>query len=275
MRAFDLEGFLRAWKNLGAERPSTIVFDTTLVGPRFPLKKMLGGLCRAPMASPLVVELRSGLKLDQAGLELANVGIASLFATNDTVHIHSDFAKRLRKVRTIAGSGLTFEEIAVLEAPWFLDAAALARHTERIFANNAAFARALSQLPGVNVSHAGLDDDRTWAVAPFCVVHLPTDDALAYRTLEHRIGEEVLRRGLLFDRGGSFGFRGHRYEVVEPDAARGSPFLRIAMGARGGPSLDGVTALMASLLDDPTLPQAPTPSRAKVIGGLAQSDLSP
>lgn len=86
------------------------------------------------------------------------------------------------------------------------------------------------------------------AVAPFCLVHLKSGDIAAYRTLETRIGEAVAERGLLFDRGGSFGFRGHRYEVVEPTPDRGAPFLRIAMGARGGPSLNGIMELMRELL---------------------------
>jgi hypothetical protein len=250
MRAFDLDRLLNVWVGLGEERPRTLIFDTTLVGPRFPLAKILSGLWRPPTSTPLVVQLRSGLKLDQAGFELANVGIASLYAAdNDRRDRAGSFGARLRKVRTTVGSGLTFDEIAVLEAPWFLDAATLSRHTDWVFAHNAALAQALWRAD-VNVGHSCLNSDQSWAVAPFCTIHLATDEIEVYRALETQIGDEALRRGLLFDRGGSFGFRGHRYEVVEPDPARGAPFLRIAMGARGGPSLCGVIDLMVSLLGE-------------------------
>jgi hypothetical protein len=268
MRAFDIDRLLAAWRALNEERPLTLIFDTTLVGPRAPSEKILSGVWRPPAPAPLVAQLRSGLKLDQAGFELANVGIVSLFAPADQPERFSTFSARLRRVRTLTGSGLTFDDLAVLEAPWFLDASVLARHTDRIFANNAALARALKHSQ-VSVAHPSLLGEQDWAVAPFCIIHLEHDDIAAYRALENKIGEEVERRGLLFERGGSFGFRGHRYEVVEPDPARAEPFLRIAMGARSGPSFVGIVELLREVFAAPESLgfKTASPASAAIEGG--------
>ena len=60
------------------------------------------------------------------------------------------------------------------------------------------------------------------------------------------IAAEALRRRLNLVRGGSFGFRAHRYEIVKPETGE-APFLRIALGRRGGWSCEGVIAMMAQL----------------------------
>ena len=51
----------------------------------------------------------------------------------------------------------------------------------------------------------------------------------------------------LATRGGSFGFRGHRYELIEPDLDKGRTFLRVALGWRGGWSCQGLCELFAAL----------------------------
>lgn len=43
---------------------------------------------------------------------------------------------------------------------------------------------------------------------------------------------EASRRRILFDRGGSFGFRGHRFELIKPETDT-SPFLHSAREAAG------------------------------------------
>ena len=66
----------------------------------------------------------------------------------------------------------------------------------------------------------------------------------ALEALADRLDREAEARGLLIERGGSFGFRGHRYEVIEPETGE-PPFLRVALGARDGHSCRGVIELMA------------------------------
>jgi hypothetical protein len=91
------------------------------------------------------------------------------------------------------------------------------------------------------------------AEAPFCAVRLRAGDGTAHRRLLEIVDAEVRRRGLRVTQGGSFGFRGHRYELIEPDQKDGLPFLRVALGFRGGRTLEGLIALFRELASRPAL----------------------
>jgi hypothetical protein len=78
-------------------------------------------------------------------------------------------------------------------------------------------------------------------------VRLHGGDGAAHRRLLGIVDAEVRRRGLRATQGGSFGFRGHRYELIEPDHEDGVPFLRVALGFRGGRTLAGLIALFREL----------------------------
>jgi hypothetical protein len=111
---------------LFAANPSLVILDTTLTGPTFPMSRMLEPL--SGETAPVVINVRSGLKLDQAGLELVNVGILSVYTHIATrASLFADIAASLRHLRTVLGLGLTLDEISTLEAPWFLAAFARAQ----------------------------------------------------------------------------------------------------------------------------------------------------
>ena len=73
----NIAAFHKAWRKALAAEPTLIILDTTLTGPLFPIGELLESFEGA--TAPVVVTLRSGAELDQAGLDLANVGIASIF----------------------------------------------------------------------------------------------------------------------------------------------------------------------------------------------------
>lgn len=215
-----------------------LVVDETLSAPTTRLPDILR---QVEARGAAVIRLVSGLKLLQQGLELANVGIVSVFAR--TAEQAAAVADGLRRCRTLTGAGLRFVDALALEAPFFLDRGATQAYADRVFAHNAALAQAVAAGNRL-FEPMGASDPAT---APYCAFKLASGNSVdALEALADSLDREVRARGLLFERGGSFGFRGHRYEVIEPETDE-PPFLRVAMGARDDRSCHGVTALIAEL----------------------------
>jgi hypothetical protein len=191
----------------------------------------------------------SGLKLHQGGLELASVGILSVFTPQDALIPAKELGNRVRKIRTLLGLGLSFADVAVLEAPWFLDREYTRLYQQAVFENNARLARhvsATNQLFRGAFHPSLLNGQQGCRDGPYCVFRLKSGDPQAYDLLEEWIRCAVRARGILFEWGGSFGFRGHRFEVVRPgDGAE--PFLRVALGRRPGWSCDQIMTLIGEL----------------------------
>lgn len=252
LRPFDIR---RAAQTLAATpSPPVLIVDSTLVGPSIPMTRILDEAATLP----LVVQVSSGLKLDQAGLELANVGIVSLYAP-DARRRELDAANdRLRMVRRLNGTALTIDAVALLDIPFFLDAATFYDYCTAVFAHNASLATAV-RAGGVfeTVAHPAADSrGLPWAQAPFVFFHLRDDVAARYIELETLVVDAAHARGLALERGGSFGFRGHRCEaVLLEDEARNGVF-KVALGARSGPSLQGIIALLAEIADFPNVAAA-------------------
>jgi hypothetical protein len=185
----------------------------------------------------LVLRCTSALKLLQGGLELASVGIVGVHARSGPAL--ADFAESLREMRTLCGTGLSFTDVLALDAPFVLDPGYADQYTSAIYAHNAALATAVSQ------ENRLFQPPFAAAPSPYCVFSLRDPDAQAYERLERRIADETRERRLAFEEGGSFGFRGHRYEIVRPETH--PPFLRVAMGRRGGRSCRGIIKMIAEI----------------------------
>jgi len=248
----DIQAALRAHCASAEGCPSLVVVDTTLAGPCFDLNRLLAGDMGCAEPPPLVARLSSGLKLDQAGLELANVGIVSLYR-HERQSFAIDPVEKLKKARVLTGSGLGFDAIGALEAPWFLDRAFARSYAEAVFENNALLAARLAEIDGlfVQISHPSLGVDD--AQAPYVLLQLHEDSPENYRRLEEIIARKAKARHVRFDKGGSFGFRGHRYEAILPEAGEIMPFLRVALGARKGWSRDGAIALLEEIARAPSI----------------------
>ena len=220
-----------------------LLVDETLTAPATRLPAILA---EAAEQDCIVMRLVSGLKLLQQGLELANVGIVSVFARD--ADRAASFADGLKGCRTLTGAGLRFVEALALEAPFFLDPGATSAYADRVFAHNASLARAVA---AENRLFKPLGPDAAAQAAPYCAFELADGGGAAgLEALALQIEQAAERRGLLFERGGSFGFRGHRFEVIEPENGD-CPFLRIALGARDDHSRRGLVELMAELASRP------------------------
>jgi hypothetical protein len=248
----DIQAALRAHCASAEGCPSLVIVDTTLAGPCFDLDRLLTADMGCVEPPPLIVRLSSGLKLDQAGLELANVGIVDLYR-HESQSFAIDPVEKLKKARVLTGAGLGFDAIGALQAPWFLDRGFSRSYAEAVFENNALLAERLSEIDGLfsQISHPVLDVED--AQAPFVLVQLREDSPDNYRRLEEIIARKARARHIRFDKGGSFGFRGHRYEAILPKAGEITPFLRVALGARKGWSRDGAIALLQEIARAPSV----------------------
>lgn len=254
LEVFDLAAFIIAWKQRTAERPCVVVVDTSLVGDAFPIQRLCTDLGPTPPA--MVVQIRSGLKLDQAGLELGNAGLVNLFVPDSDANqaLLPRISDSLRQARTTLGVGPSHDACAALSAPFFLNAEEFTRHAHAVFANNAHFAKALAPLAKASggligeVIHPSLSANAapSWAVAPYVNLRYASDDEGARDFLASVLEREGRERNLCFRSGSSFGFRSHRFEM---GFVRGVKFdtLRVALGARSGPSLDGVIRLFQDI----------------------------
>jgi hypothetical protein len=254
LRPFDVQ---RAARMLGGlPVPAPLVLDSTLVGPSLPLSRILD----EARSLPLVVQASSGLKLDQAGLELANVGIVSLYAPVTRRAQLDAAAEQLVRIRRLNGTALTIDTIALLDLPFFLDPATFYDYCTAVFSHNARLARAVpAGALFETVAHPSLDArGLPWAQAPFVFFHLRSQEAGRLAELEELVMREAWARGLALERGGSFGFRGHRCEAVVLDDVSRTGVFKVALGSRSGPSVDGIIALLRRLAAFPTVAAART-----------------
>jgi len=144
--------------------------------------------------------------------------------------------------------------MSALSAPWFLDRVYAGRYSKAVFKNNAALASSVGKHSEIFADrcHPSLADPNS--TAPFCALQLRGNRHIdVYRRLLSRVEASVAERNLAVAKGGSFGFRGHRFELIEPDPAQGRPFLRVAMGWRGGYSCTGLCDLFAEMANSQSL----------------------
>lgn len=205
--------------------PRLVLIDATLSHSRFPPSALTAALPRD--ADCTVMRMSSLLKLDQAGLELAAAGLLSVFGHGPAAET---MAERLGKIRATVGAGLAFADMCALDVPFVFDAAFARRYSDAVFAHNARLALALREESAFEAVHPALDcDGSPWAVAPYVVLRPKEGGADACRALAEELAATAEAAGIALRQGGSFGFRTHRFDVVEPE---GEPaFLRVAMGA--------------------------------------------
>jgi len=269
MEALDLNKLYTAL-TLRKRLPRMIIVDTTIIGNTFPLDQFLSALPGEP--PPIVMQINSCLKLDQEGLELANAGIASLFwRRNDTKHGEAalTLAKKMSRNRMITGTGLSLDEMAILDVPWFLNPERSQAHSQSVFENNRQLASILDPViasaDGIfsHVSHPSLrvTERVPWAVAPFVIFHFreELDNKKAHTRLTTLLSKVSRKNHLGFGEGMSFGFRGHRFEIIKPNSilhpnGQAKWVLKVAMGCRQGPTRDAIINLLAEIAQCSEIP---------------------
>lgn len=242
----DIASWARAWRDAPA-RPKVVIVDTTLVSALWPRDGVLNAL--RGCGDVVVIEVRSGLKLDQQGLELANLGVVDVYSHVRTggVPTAGQLATVLRLVRGTTGSGPSVAEAAALDAPFLFDQEWNRRHAGQVFANNARVAEEISDVRGVfaAVVHPSLRPvPGGISQSPFVIVELAEDTLVNHGLVLAALRKEAARRRIRFTHGSSFGFRSHRFETILPRVAAAQGLFKIAAGARSGPFLDAVIEIL-------------------------------
>jgi hypothetical protein len=249
LSSLELDTFIRAWR-AAIRRPRIILIDTTLCSFTWPTAAFLSALRDGrPL---LVVEYRSGLKLDQQGLELANLGIVSAYSCDEGAGTPSaeQLAVTLRMARGAAGAAPSADAVAALDLPFLFDPAWLRRHAGRVFVNTALVAEKLHGINGIfsRVAHPSLPGrSQPLRHAPFVICQLAEDTLEHHALLIGILVEEARRRGIPLTLGSSFGFRGHRCETIIPHLSTNRGMFKIAPGARSGPQLDELISLLSHI----------------------------
>lgn len=250
LHTVDFIELTAAWAVQGA--PWSVIVDPSLTPGAWPKQQLLATLAGTRTAT--VIEARSALKLDQVGLELANVG-AVVVHRNDLLTTAASDPDTLRNARSVLGAALPPRSARALDNSFFLNPRWRRTHVALVARNNEAFARSFSDERGLfeTVAHPanrprGIDEgEGSVRIAPFTVLRLEDDDLLGYRLLLGVIRAETDRRGVDLQFGASFGFRSHRHETIVPRKRDLRCLLKVALGARGGPAMDGVINLFRDL----------------------------
>lgn len=226
--------------------PPVIVVDTTLTPSGPSLEHLLNEL--RVRASMLVV-VRSGIKLDQAGLELTNLGIVEWWPGRGRPRDDA-WAATLAACRVVNGTTLTWAESCALAPAFVLDPVHLSSHAAQVGGNNHRLASRLCLAGELFADCAA--PDLSWRV-PFFVLALRENGQQAARALAGLLAGEQQRRGLGWQMSGSFGFRSPRYETILPEeqSRSGEPpqaVLKVAAGAMGGAQLEAIATLLEELV---------------------------
>lgn len=254
LEGVDWDGLIQSID--AADDPPIVILDTTLCGASSLLDDAIDRL--ADSACPLLVCVRSGLKLDQEGLELANLGVVEWWPRPDCADAWARLSKVAAAYRTVAGLGLGRREACAL-APRFV----LNRRRAEAFAagvgrsNRTLFAEV--ELAGGIFSHKTFASGG-WEV-PFVLFHLRQGGFRSYRELAGLIAREAQRRRLDLTMSGSFGFRTERFETILPNEQRRSGeapegVLKFACGSYRGPRFWEVVDMLNELAGFGSLQEA-------------------
>lgn len=234
--------------------PAAVIVDITLTPTTWPRREFLTRLSSMDNP-PVVIEVRSGLKLDQQGLELAGVGVVSVLSCGAPSHVLAGQVTSLaRLMRGTLGWSLGRAAQRTLELPFLFDPRWNRIHSGQVFQHNRQLAERLArESTGSYFSHVVHPSLVGGGESPFVILRMHGDDPDRVRTargeLLRRLDEDVrCGRTTL---GNSFGFRGPRFEMIKPSGVEPRAFLKIAMGSRTGPAAARLSELLLELAARP------------------------
>lgn len=210
-----------------------VVFDISFLGDSFNFDEVLRLLKNYRRL--IIIFFRSGLKLDQQGLELINLGILSLYLTSDLYYIKNSLLDFMQENRSRTGLSLSLMDSFILN-----DIITMrdTTYSKKILTNTSYFISQLkiselsfvSEVICANVEYANIDYHST----PYFFIKLKDADEKDYINLCKLIKYEFLKVGLEINFRTSFGFRNISFEYVKNRNIKNSEVLKIAPGVMRG-----------------------------------------
>lgn len=216
-----------------SSRPPIVVIDETL-SPYCPAASAAAHEMKA-LGVPLVIFVRSGIKLDQQGIEVANVGIVEWSRSSESARFTQQFSDALDACRIVSGSGLSRYSSVCLASHAFLDPGSTQSYSALLARSNGEFRKAVAVTGEIFASKSECEGS---AVA-MSFFTLRERSAESHAKLAEVITFESARRCLGLVMSGSFGFRDDHFETILPSEQPrvGEPavgVLKVATGAYMG-----------------------------------------
>lgn len=250
MNSFNTGFFLRNWIKSNP-KPRIIIIDTTLTGNLWPVNQFLDLLSQNTDGPITVIVCRSGLKLDQRGMEITNLGICSIYTTNEKKFIpnNKELKETLKLVRNSTGASVPYSTEIALSSNYLFSEDSTAHHTKAVLQNNLILANRLYSGGIFNkVFHPSLSAKKySFNHCPFIMIHLDDNSIEAHEKFLSIIVSRLKSEKINAQMGSSFGFCGHRFESFVPRVKDNIAYFKIAMGARIGSGTDNFIKFMEDI----------------------------
>ena len=255
----DFNLLIDAIKHRDSSKLLFIIIDSSIVGSSFEMEYILNQI--DVQENIVFIDVLSGLKLFQEGLEFTNVGFTKIYTLKNKyikrlMEIKNSVFKRsaneikiqLGRLRKVYGVGLSLEQFHILDAMWFLNPETSKNFMNTIHDNNLFVAKKLAESDGIfkDVFHPGLStlSQLSWAKSPSIVLTFNEDDDNEenMKLLKKIILFEIKEANITLYWGTSFGFRHHRFEILHfhnqaYESEKERHVIRLPIGYRKGYSL--------------------------------------
>ena len=258
-----------------------IVIDTSIVGLSFEISYILDKLI---LKNNIVfIDVSSGLKLYQEGLEFTNVGFSKIytlkedFASNQSfTKDASEIKKQFGRLRKVYGVGLSLEQFSILDTQWFLNSKNSRQYMNTLHSNNHFIAKQIAKQQGIfkDVFHPQLSTSShfRWAQSPFIILAFNEND-------DTQINMEFIKKVILHEAanskitlywGTSFGFRHHRFEILELFneeylSGKSRHVIRLCIGHRQGFSMERTLSIFLKLANFTSFEELNVHYKSKIV----------
>ncbi|MCM3005883.1 hypothetical protein [Priestia koreensis] len=241
----DVEKFLNDLINKSNDSLKVIVFDSSLLGQYFDIESILSKLKKKK--NLIIINFRSALKLDQQGMEFSNCGLFSLYLEENLIKIRDYIQNYMTQYRKIAGTGLSFFEVCLLDNDVCLSDG---KYASKILNNNADFFAGLLKTSKeiVNkVTYPYFEIQEKMFKTPYLYIKLARDKREEYEKLYSIIKYYCEKFNLNLSSRNSFGFRNISLEYFM-NLNDKSLVLKIAVGSLKGMKFHLIMKLLNEIM---------------------------